>query len=45
MPTLTEQELTALISVIQRAPMLPAEILAIQGIVQKLKSEAPKAEA
>ena len=34
---LSEQEFQALVSVIQRAPMLPAEVLAIQVIVEKLK--------
>jgi hypothetical protein len=42
---LSEQEFQALVSVMQRAPMLPAEVLAIQAIVEKLKPKPPEAQA
>jgi hypothetical protein len=38
---LSEQEIAALVSVLQRAPLLPAEVLAINAIVEKLKSPTP----
>lgn len=40
---LSEQEFNALISVVQRAPMLPAEILAIQAIIEKIKPQPVEA--
>lgn len=40
---LSEQEFQALVSVLQRAPMLPAEMISIQAIVEKIKPHAPNA--
>lgn len=34
---ITERELQALISILQRAPLTPAEALAVEAIVEKLK--------
>ncbi len=43
---ITEQEYAALVSVLQRAPMLPAEVLSVQAIMAKLQpkpaEEPPK---
>ncbi len=38
---LSEAEFNALMSILQRAPLLPAEALAIQAIVTKLKPPEP----
>ncbi len=39
---ITDQEYNALISVLQRAPMLPAEIPTVQAIMAKLQPKPPE---
>lgn len=39
---LSEQEFSALINVLQRAPMLPGEVIAISAIIEKLKPQPAK---
>lgn len=37
---ITERELQALISILQRAPLTPAEAIAIEAIIEKLKPQS-----
>ncbi len=39
---MTEQELQALISILQRAPMTPAEALWINELLRRLRQERPR---